>query len=89
MIVQNPGIKILASQPADFDRAKANRVMASLMQAYPKFDAVFGANDEMAIGAIEAMSAAGVDPTTKVTVGYGATADAMASSTGQARRHHR
>ncbi len=48
------------------------------MQAYPKFDAVFGANDEMIIGAIEAMSAAGIDPSTKVTVGYDATTDALA-----------
>ncbi len=78
VMAQNPGIKILVSQAADFDRAKATAVMASLMQKYPKFDAVFGADDEMIIGAIDAMSAAGVDPATKVTVGYGATADAIA-----------
>ena len=77
VIVQNPGIKILVSQAADFNRAKANSVMLSLMQAYPKFDAVFAANDEMVIGAIEAMSAAGVEASTKVTVGYGATPDGM------------
>jgi len=78
VIAQNSGLKILVSQAADFDRAKANSVMENLMQAYPKFDAVFGANDEMIIGAIEAMSAAGVDPAKKVTVGYDATPDAFA-----------
>jgi ribose transport system substrate-binding protein len=77
VIAQNPGLKILVSQEAGFDRAKANTVMENLMQAYPNFDAVFGANDEMIIGAIEAMSAAGIDPSTKVTAGYDATADAF------------
>jgi ribose transport system substrate-binding protein len=77
VIDQNPGIKILVSQAADFNRAKANSTMENLMQAYPNFDAVFGANDEMIIGAIEAMSAAGMNPASKVTVGYDATTDAM------------
>jgi ribose transport system substrate-binding protein len=77
VIAQNPGLKILVSQEAQFNRAKANSTMENLMQAYPNFDAVFGANDEMIIGAIEAMSAAGVDPSKKVTVGYDATPDAF------------
>jgi ribose transport system substrate-binding protein len=77
VIAQNPGIKILVSQAADFDRAKANATMENLMQAYPKFDAVFGANDEEIIGAIEALSAAGIDPSTKVTAGFDATPDAI------------
>jgi ribose transport system substrate-binding protein len=78
VIAQNSGMKILVSQAADFNRAKANSTMENLMQAYPKFDAVFGANDEMIIGAVEAMSAAGVDPAKKVTAGYDATPDAFA-----------
>ncbi len=77
VIGQNPGMKILVSQAADFTRSKANSTMENLMQAYPNFDAVFGANDEMIIGAIEAMSSAGIDPSTKVTVGYDATPDAF------------
>jgi ABC-type sugar transport system substrate-binding protein len=76
-IVNASSVKILVSQAADFNRAKANSTMENLMQAYPSFDAVFGANDEMIIGAIEAISAAGIDPSTKVTVGYDATPDAM------------
>jgi ribose transport system substrate-binding protein len=77
VIAQNSGVKILVSQTAQFSRATGNSVMENLMQAYPNFDAVFGANDEMIIGAIEAMSSAGVDPSTKVTAGYDATPDAM------------
>ncbi len=77
VIAQNPGLKILVSQTAQFDRAQGMSVMENLMKAYPTFDAVFGANDEMIIGAIEAMSAGGVDPSTKVTAGYDATPDAL------------
>ncbi len=76
-VIGTSGVKILVSQAADFDRAKANTVMENLMQAYPKFDGVFGANDEEIIGAIEAMSAAGIDPSTRVTAGYDATPDAL------------
>jgi ribose transport system substrate-binding protein len=78
VIAQNPGLKILVSQTAQFDRAKGHDVMENLMQAYPSYGAVFGANDEMIIGAIEAMSSAGVDLSKKVTVGYDATPDAFA-----------
>jgi ribose transport system substrate-binding protein len=77
VIAQNPGVKILVSQTAEFNRAKGNSVMENLMQAYPNFDAVFGANDEMIIGAIEAMSSAGIDPSSKVTCGFDATTDAL------------
>jgi ABC-type sugar transport system substrate-binding protein len=77
VIAQNPGLKILVSQTAQFDRAKGHDVMENLMQAYPNYDAVFGANDEMIIGAIEAMSSAGVDLSKKVTVGFDAETDAL------------
>jgi len=77
-VMATSGVKILVSQTAEFSRAKGNAVMENLMQAYPKFDGVFGANDEMIIGAIEAMSSAGVDPKTKATAGFDATPDAFA-----------
>lgn len=78
IMAQNPGMKILVSQNAEFSRSKGQTVMENLIQAYPKFDAVFGANDEMIIGAIEAMAASGIDPAKKVTVGFDATPDAFA-----------
>jgi ribose transport system substrate-binding protein len=77
-IMNKSGVKILVSQTAEFSRSKGQSVMENLMQVYPKFDAVFGANDEMIIGAIEAMSAAGIDLKSKVTIGFDATTDAFA-----------
>jgi ribose transport system substrate-binding protein len=77
-VINASNVKILVSQTADFNRARAHDVMENLMQAYPDFDAVFGANDEMIIGAIEAMSSAGIDLQSKVTVGFDATPDALA-----------
>lgn len=53
-----PGIKLLASQPANYQRLQALQVMENLMQSYPQIDAVFAANDAMAIGAIEALQGA-------------------------------
>lgn len=49
------GIKVVASQPADFDRAKGLDVMTNLMQANSAIKGVFADNDEMALGAIKAL----------------------------------
>ncbi|MDD2296830.1 MAG: substrate-binding domain-containing protein [Sphaerochaetaceae bacterium] len=77
-VMKASNVKILVSQTADFSRSKAQNVMENLMQVYPKFDAVFGANDEMIIGAIEAMESAGINPASKITIGFDATTDAFA-----------
>ncbi|UYQ65587.1 substrate-binding domain-containing protein [Streptomyces peucetius] len=50
-----PGIKVLAKQPADFDRTKGLDVMTNLLQANPGVDGVFAENDEMALGAVKAL----------------------------------
>ncbi|MFD7402571.1 substrate-binding domain-containing protein [Streptomyces sp. NPDC059866] len=50
-----PGIKVVAKQPADFDRTKGLDVMTNLLQAHPDIDGVFAENDEMALGAIKAL----------------------------------
>ncbi|HHY48031.1 MAG TPA: sugar ABC transporter substrate-binding protein [Firmicutes bacterium] len=71
-----PGIKVVASQTAKFQRAEAMRVMENLLQRYPDIDAVLAANDEMALGAVEAIDAAG--KTGKILVsGLDANADAV------------
>ncbi|MEV0676949.1 substrate-binding domain-containing protein [Actinosynnema sp. NPDC050436] len=49
------GIKVVASQPADFNRAKGLDVMTNLVQANPGIKGVFADNDEMALGAIKAL----------------------------------
>lgn len=50
-----PGIKIVARQPADFDRTKGLDVMTNLLQANHGITGVFSENDEMALGAIKAL----------------------------------
>jgi ribose transport system substrate-binding protein len=54
-----PGIEVVARQEAGFDRAKGLTVMENILQAQPKIDAVFAHNDEMALGALKAISASG------------------------------
>ena len=51
--------ELLATQPADFDRAKGLNVMENLLTAHPDVAAVFAQNDEMALGALRAIKAAG------------------------------
>ncbi len=57
-----PGIKIVAEQTANFARATGQQVMSTLIQQYPNIKGVFAHNDEMAIGAITALKAAGKHP---------------------------
>jgi galactofuranose transport system substrate-binding protein len=62
------GMKILASQDGDFNRDKGRQVMETLLRAHPDVDAVYAHNDEMAIGAIAALKAAGRKPGQDVTL---------------------
>lgn len=50
-----PDIKIVSSQPANYDRAKALDVATNLLQGNPDVDGVLAMNDEMALGAIQAL----------------------------------
>lgn len=58
-IAKYPGMKIVASQPANFNRLMANQVTENLLQRFPKIDGVLASNDEMALGAVQALEAAG------------------------------
>ena len=53
------GLKLVAQQSADFDRNKAMDVLESVLQAHPDINAVFCGNDAMAMGAYQALVAAG------------------------------
>jgi ribose transport system permease protein len=57
-IEETPGIRVVASQTANWERALAYNVAENLLQAHPEIDAIFAANDEMALGALEAADAA-------------------------------
>jgi ribose transport system substrate-binding protein len=77
-IKDTPGMILLTTQPADYNRLKAMQVMENLLQRYPKIDVVLAANDEQALGCIEAIDAAGRLGQIKVT-GTDANPEAAAS----------
>jgi ribose transport system substrate-binding protein len=66
----------VAKQSADSQRIKGMDVMQNILQAHPDISAIFAENDEMALGAIEAIAAAGKSDQVKV-VGFDGTADAL------------
>jgi simple sugar transport system substrate-binding protein len=61
-IAANPHLKIIASQTGNFTRAEGKQVMEAFLKANPKIDLLFAHNDDMALGAIEAIEAAGKVP---------------------------
>jgi ABC-type sugar transport system substrate-binding protein len=73
------GIKIIAEQTASWDRTKAQNLMTNWLSKGLKYDAVVSNNDEMAVGAIQAMKAAGLDTKKAIVGGVDATQDALAS----------
>jgi ribose transport system substrate-binding protein len=68
-IAKHPDMKIIASQTGNFSRATAQGVMQNVAQSLGKqINAVYAHNDEMALGAVQALSAAGLKPGTDVKV---------------------
>jgi inositol transport system substrate-binding protein len=76
VLAKQPGLKLLADQTAEWDRAKAMTLMENWIQSYgDKIDAVFAQNDEMGMGALIALEQA--KRKDKVTV---ASVDAIADA---------
>jgi ABC-type sugar transport system substrate-binding protein len=73
------GIKVIAEQTGEWDRTKGQNLMTNWLSKGMQFDAVVSNNDEMAIGALQAMKSAGVDTKKAVVGGVDATQDALAS----------
>ena len=71
---ENPGAKLLASQPGNYQRLQALQVMENLLQSHPQIDGVLAANDAMAMGAVEALE--GANRTAKV-IGINGTKEAV------------
>ncbi|MCL1950662.1 MAG: D-ribose ABC transporter substrate-binding protein [Turicibacter sp.] len=69
-------LNIVASQSANFDRGEGLNVMENILQAQPDVAAVFAHNDEMALGALEAINASGRDI---MVIGFDGNDDALAS----------
>ncbi|MFD8498925.1 ABC transporter substrate-binding protein [Amycolatopsis sp. NPDC059657] len=62
VIAANPKLKVVASQTGEFTRAKGKEVMEAFLKSQPKIDVLYAHNDDMALGAIEAIQAAGKVP---------------------------
>ena len=73
------GMKVVAEQTANYDRTQGQNLMTNWLSKGMQFDAVVSNNDEMAIGALQAMKSAGVDTKKAVVGGIDATQDALAS----------
>jgi len=74
----SPGIQIIASQTANWERDQGFNVFQNILQAHPDVDTVFACNDMMALGAIEAINAGGKAGKIRV-LGFDAVKDARAA----------
>jgi ribose transport system substrate-binding protein len=77
-VASAPGLRIVASQPANWERDQGFTVFQNMLQAHPDIDALFAASDHMALGAIEANAAANRTGKVRV-VGFDALDDARAA----------
>jgi ribose transport system substrate-binding protein len=71
-----PGLKLVARQPGNSERALGLTVMENMLTAHPKLEGVFATNDQMALGAMEALEARGLRGKVKV-IGFDATREAV------------
>ncbi|ALV21403.1 MULTISPECIES: D-ribose ABC transporter substrate-binding protein [Carnobacterium] len=71
-------LDLVDQQTANFDRAEGLTVMENMLQSNPEIEAIFAQNDEMALGAIEAIEAAGKTGDIQV-VGFDGTEDGLAA----------
>lgn len=62
-----PGVEVLASQTAEWDREKGLKVTEDILQAHPDVELIVASNDEMALGAIQAIKSAGKEGQVMVT----------------------
>ncbi|MFV2114681.1 ABC transporter substrate-binding protein [Micromonospora sp. LOL_025] len=67
-IAASPNLQIVASQSGDFTRAGGKQVMEQFLKANPKIDVLFAHNDDMGLGALEAITAAGKTPGKDITI---------------------
>ncbi|MBS7226125.1 MAG: sugar ABC transporter substrate-binding protein [Clostridiaceae bacterium] len=75
--MEEAGLEVVAVQPADSDRGKAVNVAENIIQANPDIKAFYSTNDDMALGAYQAVAAAGMKDV--VVVGFDGTFNAMDS----------
>ncbi|WP_277212647.1 substrate-binding domain-containing protein [Isoptericola croceus] len=76
-IAEFADIEVVATQTANFDRAQALDVATNLLQSHPDTVGIFAENDEMALGAIQALGARAGDDV--MVVGFDGTDDGLAA----------
>ncbi len=67
-LAKTPGLTVVAEQTGEFDRSKGQAVMEQLIQSHPDVTAVYAENDEMGVGAVNALKTAGKTPGKDVKV---------------------
>jgi ribose transport system substrate-binding protein len=77
-IAKHPGVTIVASQTANWERDQAFNVAQNILQSHPNVQAIFACNDVMALGAVEAVAAAGRTKDVLI-IGFDAQDDARAA----------
>jgi len=75
-LAENPGIELLEDQTAEWDRTKAVAVTEAFLAKYPDVKGIWAANDNMGLGALEALRTAGLAETIPV-VGIDGTSEAI------------
>jgi len=68
MDASHPDWKIVVSQTGDFTRDGGKQVMAAFLQSHPEANVLFAHNDDMALGAIQSIQAAGKKPGTDIKI---------------------
>jgi ABC-type sugar transport system substrate-binding protein len=68
VIAAEPKFKIVASQTGEFTRAKGKEVMEAFLKSNPDIDVLYAHNDDMGLGAIEAIEGAGKKPGTDIKI---------------------
>jgi simple sugar transport system substrate-binding protein len=68
IIAADPNLKIVVTQDGNFTRAKGKEVMQAFLQSHPEINALYAQNDDMGLGAIQAIEAAGKKPGTDIKI---------------------
>ena len=76
--LEGKGVEVLDTQTSQWDRSRALSIMQDFLSKYPDLDGVFVHNDDMAMGAIQALKQAGKLSDVKV-IGFGGTFEAVAA----------
>ena len=78
VLAQNPGVKVLEHKTANWSRAEAQTLMENWLTAHPgQIQGIIGQNDEMALGALQAVKAAGMEPKQIPMAGIDGVSDAL------------